>query len=277
MKSRVVINSGHRVSGVPNSYTVTFQRPLKDVSCVTLVSASLPCMPQTKDRDTLFIDGHPVRLDITKSTSQILDELVTTLSTMAALNGDQEYNDDRAWHARARDHKLALSSTRAFSITAGGAGLRRALGLPPSGVVRSVEGGDGVVHTIVGEHRIDAEPASEPAVVMFIEGMPVVNSNDPTLDKAFAVLPMDAFVCSEYRPNAPIARVHTLRISFFRLDGVPYDFGNRDHVLQFDFSHGIQRQQVEETQEQARSVETEKPAEFQSDIERFLAEGILHK
>ena len=265
MKSRVVVNSSHRVSGVSNSYTVTFQRPLKDVSCVTLVSASLPGVPQTQDRDTLFVDGHAVQLDITKGTSRMLGDLVTALTISDAA--------DHAWYAGIRDDKLELSSKRAFSVTAGGAGLRRALGLPASGAVKSVDRGDGV-HAIFGEYRINAEPASEAAVVMFIDGMPVVNSNDPTLDKAFAVLPRGEFVGSEYKPNAPIARVQSMRVSFFRLDGAPYDFGNRDHVLQFDFLHGIQhRQQVEESH--ARSDENE--VEFQSDIEKFLAEGVLHK
>lgn len=82
-------------------------------------------------------------------------------------------------------------------------------------------------------------------IVLHIEGMGSMNSINKAIHKAFFVIPkhgsQETRINTHYRIkksfNPPLPKVNNLRIRFFNTMGEPYDFQNRDHLLEFVFSH----------------------------------------
>jgi len=79
-------------------------------------------------------------------------------------------------------------------------------------------------------------------IIMNIDTMPVKVSNNNVLNKAFAVLPpqLNNVLTSDIYSikksfNPPMGRIDKLRIRFQDVNGQPYDFQNRDHLLEFAF------------------------------------------
>lgn len=113
-----------------------------------------------------------------------------------------------------------------------------------------------VVNWECDEHLISASHtgcfpynlSSTPYVILDIEELHKINSNNKNLDDAFAIIPFDCD-CEGYSVinngslpkqreityfNPPEGRLRWLTIKFLTHDGEPYDFAGREHVLDFE-------------------------------------------
>jgi hypothetical protein len=89
-------------------------------------------------------------------------------------------------------------------------------------------------------YAIDLEPNN--AIVINIDAMNVRVSNNNTLNKAFGIIPKnynniqttDKYTIKKVF-NPPVGRIDKLHIKFHDVYGNPYDFQNRDHILEFAF------------------------------------------
>lgn len=85
-----------------------------------------------------------------------------------------------------------------------------------------------------------ANAVSGEYVVLRIDGMETVFSNDDVINRCFLALPtvdrLEKILPVTYCPPKPMLRLSRMRVSFVDRSGAPVSF-TQDHILQFDIVH----------------------------------------
>jgi hypothetical protein len=104
------------------------------------------------------------------------------------------------------------------------------------------------IHVVRAPFRRDTRPSRYIVLNLTAPGAEVLQSNNNSTNRAFALLPMrqpEPSIQSDYpfikRWDPPLSRVARLGVEFTDYDGVPYDFQNQDHHIELLFTCVQQR------------------------------------
>lgn len=241
--TQVVVYSADRSSAypTPSDYVVDLYEELQDVISVELKFTTLKLneynvtdanrtlitsSTSTPTLSTFLLkkgtyDGTTLAtsltaLPIANSFSAMYDNLTQHIILMAA--------EQFTLHCDPVTYKSSLLKTLGFACKNSTAVYNQALGK----------------YELESDYAINLDPNN--TVIINIDTMPVKVSNNNVLNKAFAVLPHhlhNALTSDTYSIkktfNPPMGRIDKLRIRFQDINGNPYDFQNRDHILEFTF------------------------------------------
>lgn len=237
----VVVNSADRnmdAYATPSDYVAHLYEEIQDVTTCELKVALLPHNPYniTTINNTLVLNDTLVMLvPGTYDGTALAARLTTACSAiMASMNISF---DNITQH-------FVISCDSAFSIHAGttkNGSLLKVMGFPnaQTPLVGSLSA---TTSRYELESRYAADLTLNNTIVMNIDTMYVKSSANNVFNKAYGLIPQNLYdhtigdVYSMKKVfNPPLARIDKLRIRFFDIYGNPYDFQNKDHVLEFTF------------------------------------------
>lgn len=241
----VVIGSADRNQSSypnPNDYYIELYEELQDVISVELKYAYIKHNEYniTQLSDTLRCSSASIT---TPSDYKIAhgiytgSKLAEVLTTLGFAQGIQVIYDELTMHVK-------LSADEQFTIytdpvTYRTGSLLKVLGFRNSNQTASL-------NVLTGRYELESayalDLAPNNAIVINIDTMNVKVSNNNTFNKAFAIIPpkyneiqtSDKFTIKKVF-SPPLGRIDKLHIKMQDIHGHPYDFQNKDHLLEFVF------------------------------------------
>lgn len=242
--TNVIVNSSDRNKSAyptPSDYVAELYEEIQDVISVELKVAILAYNPYniTSANDTFNISYNSsiveVKVKHGKYTGSALASALESLC-IATIPSIQVVFDDITQH-------FVFTAIDAFGYMGDNAYVRgtllKTLGFPPTTQ-------NSVFDTSLAKHVLESTFAADLApynmMVMNVDAMNVKVSFNNIFNKAFGIIPQnlsDYTVGDVYSIkkvfNPPNARIDKLRIRFTDVNGFPYDFQNKDHLLEFEF------------------------------------------
>lgn len=232
----VIINSADRKKeayGTPSDYVAELYEEIQDVISVELKFASLPYNPYNITAANNMISINSTIYSI-KAGQYEGASLAQALAQLNPVVGWSVSYDNITKH-------LVFTANEAFTINGSstyqkGSALKT-LGFKSTSQTAMLNPTSGM-YEVESVYAIDLEPNN--TVIMNIDTMQVKVSNNNIFNKAFGILPQnlskirtaDTYTVKKTF-NPPLARLDKMRIRFQDIDGNPYDFQNRDHILEF--------------------------------------------
>jgi hypothetical protein len=267
----VIIDSRDRDAKLfpsPSQYEISLHEDLQDVLALELITADVPMssyivnsgncgMPTLTMFDSVPTSTSAVNMPTGDYTpAELALEVQAVLNSSSIAPPSAPSTPFRVSYVSRTDNYM-IQCKRTFALTfsdnnkhnsnaTSNATIARLLGFVPGSRVSSAldAAADPLYpHVIASPHRRDFDVDRfcilrvEPAYVN-------INPVNPALDKSFAVIPgsstrrnVGAAINEPQRKvfKPPLAKFSKLRISFVDGSGKPYDFHNRDHLLQFRF------------------------------------------
>lgn len=230
----VIINSADRNEALypaPNEYVAELYEEIQDVISVELKFASLPYNPYniTSANDKITIDGNTYTLKHGKYNGTDLAFALTHVRPNWIVSYDEVTQHMQFFS----DYPFTINGDQAYIKGS----VMKTIGLSPATRTAVF---DTKANAYVIESLFAIDLSANNTIVMNIDTMNVKVSNNNVFNKAFGVLlpnlgdmrTADTYTVKK-NFNPPVARMEKLRIRFLDIYGNPYDFQNKDHILEF--------------------------------------------
>lgn len=242
--AHVIVNSADRnivAYPTPSDYIANLYEEIQDVTSCELKVALLPHNPYniTNSNNSLVLNGVLVTLSPGIYDGDTLaTRLTTKCSTILALT---IVFDNVSQH-------FILSSNSAFRIempSSNKGSLLKLMGLPHTPSQDTTF--NGIFNSGSGRYELESMYAADLApnntIIMNIDTMYVKTSANNVFNRAYGLIPQqlidhtigDVYSIKKVFPQ-PVPRIDKLRIRFSDIYGNPYDFQNKDHILEFSFN-----------------------------------------
>lgn len=240
----VVINSADRnkAYSTPSDYVAELYEEIQDVISVELKFADLHHNEYniTDASNTLYVSttSQPSATTVTlvKGIYKGTDLAFALTAIFPAAGFNATYN--------ASTQHINLTATEEFTLLCDSklydkGSLLKMLGFPCANQT-AIWNATNSTFELESKYALDLRPNN--TIVMNIDTMNVKVSNNNIFNKAFAVIPQnlndirtsDIFTIKK-NFNPPMGRIERMHIRFNDIHGNPYDFQNRDHILEFAF------------------------------------------
>ena len=230
----------------PDNYVVELVSDIQDVLGFELVVSNLAFNPYNvrKYKHTLYVtcNGKSEQVELTEglyTTATLCTELTTRLNEVfPGANFDVTYKTSSL--------KLEIMANLSFTIKnvllEGNNKLypcnsiAKALGFGCNEYTAEYNVAYSKYH-LIPDYALQLDTTERDNIIICIDTMQVNQGNTNAINKSFAVISNQAYESTQRvikkNFNPPLARLSKISIKFYDVDGNPYDFQNRDHVLQF--------------------------------------------